>query len=456
MRLGLITTFDLGESVGLGDEAFRHEELADAFDPFLVGYTNPLGRGVAVRCDESSELVATWRRAALRKIRDREIDTGWRVGTTSLSKEDLAAELTRIVAEHPVSAVELTVHAVGTVYVRVMFEPGVPVECSRGLLAAYEYAGYSDEVSVELLLAARERCAAALDDDGAGAGASATAAMARLSRRGSDELRQTLPDLSEVGLLEGFTRVAIGVDAGDDLLLDATCGALEVTTDEPIAFHYHGQLYFTWAACVVIARTIAEPSTAAEVEDTPAEQVLRILSGFQVAHVFAGTCGAYAALFADEVSRQVSEYVSSRAASRTPKELNQLRALALAVVSQTSYRSVVATGEDRSYFAAYEAHAEVAALHDRIRESCEVVFSVQSAESEARQSRRDDFLNMVVLALTSLTVLSVSVDSLNFVRDSGDLVPEDIGRVLLLGAELSLLVLLIPALWRLFSRESRG
>lgn len=454
MRLGLITTFDLGASVGLGDEAFRPEELADAFDPLLVGYTNPLGRGVAIRCEESSDLVATWREVALRKIRDREIDTGWRVGTTSCSKEELAAELTRIVAEHPLTAVELTVHAVGTVYVRVTFEPGVPVECSRGLLAAYEYAGYSDEVSVALLLAARARCAAALIDGGSDD--SATAAMASLSRRGSDELQQSLPDLAEIGLLEGFTRLAIGVDAGDELLLEATCGALEVTTAEPIAFHYHGQLYFTWAACVVIARTIVDPTTAAEVEDTPDEQVLRILSGFQVAHVFAGTCGAFAALFADEVSRQVTEYVSSRAASRTPKELNQLRALALAVVSLTSYRSVVATGEDRAYFAAYEAHAEVAALHDRIRESCEVVFSVQSAESEARQSRRDDFLNMVVLALTSLTVLSVSVDSLNFVRDSGDLVPEDIGRVLLLGAELSLLVLLIPALWRLFSRESRG
>lgn len=51
MRLLMISYFEVSESYGLGDDAFRSERLAAGYDLGDVGIANPLGRGVLVNLE---------------------------------------------------------------------------------------------------------------------------------------------------------------------------------------------------------------------------------------------------------------------------------------------------------------------------------------------------------------------------------------------------------------------
>jgi hypothetical protein len=190
--------------------------------------------------------------------------------------------------------------------------------------------------------------------------------------------------------------------------------------------------------------------------ESPAEQIARILRCIEIAHVFLGVCEAFTRLFQDEIQRQVGGYVSGTAAGRDPAELNRLRTLALAVVNLTQFDGVTQTGEDRNYFAKFDAVAGIERHHRLIQDACEMLHNVQVAERQHEDTKRQNMLNAIVLLLTSLTVVSVMVDAYNFIREDQPLITHRLLRFELLAEiVLGIGLLIISALFLTRAKRRR-
>jgi hypothetical protein len=123
---------------------------------------------------------------------------------------------------------------------------------------------------------------------------------------------------------------------------------IDFPRDSVVEFEYHGDLHYSWPACVLVARTFTD--RARQAEDPPEQEIARILACIQLAHVFVGTCDAFERLFLGEIDQQVDGYVRRRPGGRSPQELNRLRTLALAVVNLTNFTLVTEAKDDQDYF----------------------------------------------------------------------------------------------------------
>jgi hypothetical protein len=172
-----------------------------------------------------------------------------------------------------------------------------------------------------------------------------------------------------------------------------------------------------------------------------------MLECIRIAHTSLGICEALLRLTQDETNAQVEQYVSRDRKARSVEDLNQLRTFALAVVNLTKTIRVTQTGEDRSYFERFAADAHLDQMQQSIVDAVEVLFNVQTAAAETHQARREQILNGVVIALASLTLISVSVDAYNFVREDQSLIADRLERTLLLGEFVLALALLFLVPW---------
>jgi hypothetical protein len=73
----------------------------------------------------------------------------------------------------------------------------------------------------------------------------------------------------------------------------------------------------------------------------------------------------------------------------------------------------------------------------------ETLYNVQVAETQSREVRRQGVLNAILLLLTSFTLISVTADAYNFVRDQEVMIPERLDRVLVLSEFVLALALLL-------------
>ena len=181
-----------------------------------------------------------------------------------------------------------------------------------------------------------------------------------------------------------------------------------------------------------------------------------MLECIRIAHISLGICEALLGLTRDETKAQVEQYVSKERAVRTAEDLNQLRTFALAVVNLTRMTRVTQTAEDRSYFERFAADAHLDQMQQSIVDAVEVLFNVQSAAAEASQAKRELTLNAVVTALASLTLISVSVDAYNFIREDQSLITDRLQRALILGQFVLALVLLLLIFWLISMRNRRA
>jgi hypothetical protein len=105
---------------------------------------------------------------------------------------------------------------------------------------------------------------------------------------------------------------------------------MDMEDSQPIDFEYHGRLYYSWPARVVVAKDLRDWKAKPQGEQWPPEgQVARMLLCIQIAHVFFGTLEAFRRLFLSEIAEQVGGYVRKYSGGREPQELNRLRTLAL-------------------------------------------------------------------------------------------------------------------------------
>ena len=440
MRLSLQSYFDVGASYGLGDDIFRGPGAAALVpDIAQIGIRNPLGMGIVCPVDE--RILAAWRTAAEQKVDVPEMELGYPDAKDNADEQfiEFKQQLKQLIRAIPIARAELTVYAIGTVFVRLDFGAGLPLEFLKGFGRCFEYAAYLDRISHALHRAARETINEATGGQ--------STSIKKLSRRPGPKIEEDERGNRESKLFSGFTHVIMCIDEDDDVeavkqtMNPPPLGAHE-TSYLPLRFEYHGTLFFDWASCVLEPRSFDDP------DESPEVQIQRMLQCIQIAHTFYGTCEAFQNLFLHETLRQTEGYVKGQPLGRDPKELNRLRTLALAVVSLTSYTSVAIAEEDQKYFAAWERLAKIEDQHRLIQERCEILHNVQVAETQSDEARRQNLLNRVVLFLTGFTFLSVFGDSYAFLEREDKWLPLLIHRTVVLGSLVVLIVLVISAFVR--------
>ena len=443
----LLSYFDLGVSYALSDRVFPAAEVAAA-EIGMVGLQPALGQGIAAAAPDG--VVRTWtEHAALQAHRD-VMETGRRG-----DRDVFDAELEQLIRTHEVRRCRLTIYAVGTVLVELWFAPDVPQQFLRGLLRCFEYAGYKPEVAHALHEVAVRRIAQSLD---AGTMASPLTALTRRELPPIDvdpsEQEPDGGDYREQLLLPSFTNVLVCTEPRDAEALEAALQALDPDTEpddrETVTFEFHGRLVCGWAVNAVVARRIITPDDPGD--DEAEDQVKRMLACIEIAHVFYGTCEAFERLFMGETHQQVDGYLRNTTGGRRPDDLNRLRTLALAIISLTRFSSVTETQEDQAYFAWFEEQSQLQVKRDFIREAADMLYNVSEAETQSTRGRREVALNTIVLLLTSATLLSVSADLYNFVRDQEPLIGERVDRFQVVLESVLALVLVVVVTIFLLSR----
>jgi hypothetical protein len=441
VRPALVSYFDLGTSFGLGDRVFDPALVAPIADLGMVGLVNPLGAGLRIDLVASApQAVAGWRQAASAQVTRPEMETGWSAAT-GVSRDAFDRELRRYTMEHPIGRCELTVYGIGTVYLCLEFGPDVDLRYVAGLLACFEFAAYTPPVSGALFEIALGHASRAVGSRQRG--------LVELSRRTPSTPRRDARGYEESELMHSFTAVLLCIDDGDAVHVPELAAAWQVAGPQnTIEFEYHGRLRFGWAACLLEPRYY--PADAADGRhDSPREQIGRMLACVEIAHVFLGTCEAYTRLFQDEIQHQVGGYVDQASGGRDPEELNRLRTLALAVVNLTQFTLVAQAEEDRAYFARFAALSNIEMHHKLIQDAGEMLHNVQVAERQHQETRRQNLLNSIVLLLTSLTLVSVTVDAYNFVREEQPLIADRIARAEALAEFVLAIALLIGVVFYL-------
>src|SRR5688500_17924510 len=139
MELSLQTCFDLGVSFGLDDKVFKTSMgRGNTPDILQIGIRNPLGLGIQYRVDENNpEIIAEWRRYAHSKVDVPEMELGYDDSlrgdpTKDAAFEAFKQELRNIIEVHPIALCELTIYAIGVVFMRLDFSSGIPVYLLQG------------------------------------------------------------------------------------------------------------------------------------------------------------------------------------------------------------------------------------------------------------------------------------------------------------------------------------
>ena len=436
MRAGLVGYFDIGESYGLSDDVFPKDQREPEPDIGLVGINFPLGQGIGTDLlTDEPETVEAWRRAAVAQIARPELELSWSEDL-DLTHEEYDAALRELLLHHRVLRARLRIHAVGTVYAELQLGPGVPLLYLEDVLGCLEYAAYTPVVADGLLEAAQRRVGRALGPRRTG--------LVELSQRDLPAEVRDAKGYVERPLFTSFTHVVACVDPGDEDEVGAVTELLDLEDEDIIEFELHGRLHYGWAACVLEARRLYGWENARQgPRESPEEQVMRMEADIHVAHIFLGTSEAFTRLFVSEIHEQVGGYIAKRAAGRTPQELNRLRTLALAVVNLTDFAQVAPSEEDQAYFRRFDASAELGRKHEAIQQATEVLYSVQVAETQVQDARRQRMLNIIVLLLTSLTIISVTADAYDFIRAEDLLIERRIERTRLLAEFVVGLVLIV-------------
>jgi hypothetical protein len=412
MELSLQTYFDLGVTYGLGDSAFEPMQDATVSDILGIGIRNPLGLGRTGKLADAT--MNMWRRASVEKVDAPEMELGFEGSVqdcpnTPATIEEFKSSLKTLIAAHPVKTCQITIYAIGVVFLRLDCEPWVPLPLANGFRRCFEYAAYSEEVSRAILADARQLAAQSLKKPrrrwwrSAGSGSSILA----LSKRPDPEVQTDEKGYRELRLFPGFTHVALCTDVADKI---EAIKVRPLQDSEALGFEYHGTIHFNWAACVIAPRTFDKP------EEPPHVQIRRMLMCIQIAHTFQAAVEAFNNLFLWETRVQAEGFIRGEAGGLDYIQLNRLRTLALAVVSLTSFESVTQTEEDQAYFRAYDRKAQLDKLRSNIRSNSEILSTVQRGESELEQERRDDWFNTLILFLTGFTMLTVLKDIYEFLK----------------------------------------
>ncbi|MFH8416653.1 hypothetical protein [Streptomyces collinus] len=436
----------------MGDSIFRSDMVAPDPDIGVVGIRNPLGQGTTVSLtDRSPTIVQLWRDAAIAQVRRPELDTGWSAQQT-VSRAEYDNNLEELIRQHPVRKCDLTVYAVGVVYLHFELDSGIPVDQISGVSECFEYAAYTPPVARALYAAAEWRAALAVMKN--------QGSLPALTKRKPAADITDARGYVESQLFKSMTHLVLCVDEGDQAQIPHLMESRGIGSADSIKFEYHGRLHYGWSACVVEPRTVPGAGAVGQYTWSPEEEIARMMDCVQIAHVCQGACEAFLSLFLDEIREQVDGYVSEQRRGRNASALNRLRTVALAVANLTNFNLITQAAEDREYFRKFGSDALIAETQQMLRDACETLYSAQEAEVQKELSGRQNVLNSIVLLLASFALISTTVDSYDFIRDEEALIAQQAHRVrflaelvIALASTVIAIILLLNRPWRNKSRH---
>lgn len=398
MRMSIIATFDVGCSYGLGDDSFLPAQRNPDPDIEWVGVNNPFGNGTTRDLDgPGRDLVERWRHLSIQELSRPVTETGWHPGM-GVERDEFRARIQELIEKVVVTRCTVTVFSIGTAFLWLeTSHDDVDIDLVAGMLNCWEFAAYRPDVALQVLAATKDHLRGAVDPS--------RQDFAVLTRRAGPVTRRS-GERYESTLFRAFTTV---VDVAQDSAVEEKrlLSALGVDPDDGIEFEYHGTLFYSWAACVLRPRG----------QDDPQQELQRLWECIRIAHVFQGALQAFRKIFDEEINSQVERYVDAKVKLRDLDELNRLRTVALAVVTLTNVERVTEADEDRDYFRRFWESAQLERSQQLLQDSVTVLYEVQAAETQEVRARRESSLNAVVVVLAFLTVISVTADAYNFVRE---------------------------------------
>ena len=419
MRPGIIGYFDLGVSLGLDDEVFVASHITSHPELGAVGINNPFGSGLLVDLTtEDSPVLEAWRQVALSQVSRPEMETGY-MPTLGMDQNEFKDRLRELVRTHPACECRVTVYAIGTACVLLMFQDGIEQCYVQGILKCFEYAAYTPEIAESLWRLANEGSRPIIEKRRRG--------LISLTTRSLPVVQRDKTGYRELPLIDSFTYL-FACTHKDDKGLEVDLRARwspDPTSWAEIHYAYHGILHYSWAACILIPASYPDEDTGGWLSWL---QIQRMLVGVEIAHTIQGVSCSLSLLFRQELKDRVGRYISSEVGGRSGGELNRLRAFARAAVSLMDFDAVTQCAEDREYFSLYEAAAGIEVRKGRILEYCESLFNVQDAETQEWDRRQQLALNLIVLFLAVFALISVVTDAYTYYQGSGPVLIQDKGR----------------------------
>jgi len=443
MRLSLQGYFDLGASFGLGDTS----QVAN-----LV-INDPCG-GAELLDLKGTEIEQLWRRGARNKVNDPELHFGFQRTSSTLEESEeefvrFKRELADCIEKQRSELFYLSIHPVGTVFVRLDLASGVPAKFVQGILQCYEWAAYEPEMSECLWREARKAVERthALDEDHLWK----ISARRPVSMKTDEEKEGKRLKADWFTLLPSFMCIALCVDQDDDAEAIKRTLRDYKKIAEPIEFEYLGKLHFGWYSSLLEPSKLPAP---AKTPEQALERMGRMVECIRIAIVFLGTCEALRNLFSNHGLLQMGgsvPMVRTDGSDDKPLEalnwrnLNHLRSLATAVTGRLNYYFVSAADEDQQFFKLWEQYAQIESRKRWILEQCELLYSVEVANAEEARKKREMKLNTTIFAFTALTVVSVVADAHHFFYLS---FPEWANHLLIVAGAAGGLFMLLWLVWR--------
>jgi hypothetical protein len=152
---------------------------------------------------------------------------------------------------------------------------------------------------------------------------------------------------------------------------------------------------------------------AAIVQPTNADYYSRIFYLLKMAQVFYGICDGFERLFAHHISESVRQNLTDSSTQYDAVSLNRLRTIAHTVAEFTRFRALTQNISDLLLLNKFDELGNFSAKNEHLTEVCEIFTNIQNEVIEQKQARRDKRLNVYAMALTALTVVSVTADMMS-------------------------------------------
>lgn len=413
MKLTLLASVDLGISFGVDDTVFEKVRA-----PALFGRAGTVGRGVPIG------VTLPLGTGLEHDLTDTPLAAAWQRAAEAVAAREHPALLPAI-ARTRWAALHVRVFAIGLATIEITLHVDAPAASAIRVFQAYEYGGY-DAPSVLLV----PELVAFLH--------------AFAGRAISTSRRRRLEDIAPFDLLPGFQCVLAPGDASDE-------GAGGDAVDElvTVAQVYERQLPFRR---LVLDDGVVHLGWASAVYlPTPQADEPRTYFLLELCQLYYGVCEGFDRMLAARMSESVRGQLGDREATLEPRQLNELRTLAMAVVRLTSLDVVSNNISDLALLDAFDTMAKLAARQARIQSSAEIFFAVQQELGREASAQRERKVGLLVLLLTAVSVVGVVADSWGLVDYDNTVLPDRVWRTgMLLGPAL---VTVCAAFW--YARERR-
>lgn len=445
MQILMTATVDLGVSLGVDDRAFHLSATeASRTAGFLARWPGarippveevsqgeldlPLGVGLSVDLAEAG-MVRTWREGA--RVFSRGEGLRWlldwvpALAPWSASFQATEDRLTRLFEAVEVGPCRWKVFGIGVGVLQAWID-GVPeadADLALVLCKAYEYAGYRD-----LTRALRPLCLDVLKTFGV------NDRMAQISRRFHLETREEVdawdrnprPDVFDQGF--HHTLILAEDSPGAPVALE-WLRSYETEQDWVPIQNDCGKVFLGWAASLLWSPPGSPPSLGDP--EGPVATVARIL---EVANLCLGVLMSYEKHFAKRMRQAVQQSLSREKATLNLAELNEMRALAGAVTELTRFSSMTSSISARVLLERWERVTAMPDRQERIQRAAELLHTVQGEAIRLEDERKQQRLSAWGFVLAAFTLVSTVSDIIATVDYNHDLVPQILGRTVLLAS----------------------